>query len=156
MKNIILIISVLISFAVGNVETEISRSFKKLGKCDISNGKEALEMGLSAEGIELHKYYSGAVYFWCDKGYIFYVQDDVKGSLLRGQVCNIGQYDYVEGCSSSSAWFMLDTFRDSTDGYFLEDDKYEMRVKDERYKDTKYNSKKMFIRLYNLLRLKYK
>lgn len=157
MKKLILIVAVLLSFAVADVETEIVKSFTKLGRCDKpSKGKEALEWGLSTEGIEFHKDYSGAVYFYCEKGYIFYVQDDVNGSLFRGEVCNNGEFDYVEGCSSSSAWFMLYTFMDSTGGYFLKDDKYGMRIKDESYRDTEYNGKRMFNRLYNSLRLRYK
>jgi hypothetical protein len=131
-KILILIIIFSTSVMAHNIKKELSNFVKRLNNCSVYTKDEALELGLSKDGRELHEHYSGAVYYSCHNGYFMYVQDIVKGSFIRGEVCKTGEYDIIDGCHKSDEriYFLLMTYKDTWEGRFIEIDRNGMRVKD--------------------------
>lgn len=156
MKKIILIIlSFAITLMAQNIKVDLQNALMKLKNCDVSTGKNAIDLALSEDGQEYHKNYSGAVYYSCDNGYFTYIQDSSKGSFIRGEICKKSKTDspLFGNCSDSKSiiWFQFNVYThiNSWDGFFNETDDNEMRIKSLDTKNTKIYGEKFMMDVYH-------
>lgn len=151
-KIIIILLSFTMSLMAQDVKTELQNTLKKLKKCYVKTGEEAMELALSDDGREYHKNYRGAVYYWCDNGYFTYVQDGFTGDFIRGEVCKSGDTYAFGSCESSKnvIWFQLQVYEhDNTwGGWINENDKYGMFIKTMKPESTRAYGEKLMMDLY--------
>lgn len=157
MKKIITLILIAVAFAnAGLLEVDrgITKAVKHLKNCTIYSGAEAFEKGLSPEYVKEYTEHGRAVYYDCDNGYFMYSQHDFNGTFIRGEVCKNGHYDYVEGCSNASSYFLANSFPfndGSSDGYFIETDNNGIRIQDEKFKSDEKVGNILTLKVYKSL-----